>query len=81
MENTKIILPAAPRIPVTVNMNIKMPAWFNVFGTDIDSPEDDAGIFEASERLAQLKAELELKDNKHISPRNIMLAGFSQGVL
>ena len=78
LENTKIILPAAPRIPVTVNMNIKMPAWFNVFGTDIDSPEDDAGIFEASERLAQL-VELELKDNKHISPRNIMLAGFSQG--
>ena len=37
LENTKIILPAAPRIPVTVNMKIKMPAWFDIYGTEIDS--------------------------------------------
>ena len=78
LENTKIILPAAPRIPVTVNMKIKMPAWFDIYGTEIDSPEDDDGIRNASLNLSKL-IEAELENNKHISPNNIILSGFSQG--
>ena len=76
--NTKIILPAAPRMPVTVNMKIKMPAWFDVIGTEIDSPEDDEGIYNASLKLSKL-IEHEINNNEHISPNNIMISGFSQG--
>ncbi len=78
LMNTKIILPAAPRIPVTVNMKIKMPAWFDVIGTEIDSPEDDEGIYNASLKLSKL-IEHEINNNEHISPNNIMISGFSQG--
>uniref|UniRef100_A0A8D0G8M0 palmitoyl-protein hydrolase n=1 Tax=Sphenodon punctatus TaxID=8508 RepID=A0A8D0G8M0_SPHPU len=45
----KYICPHAPRIPVTLNMKMVMPSWFDLMGLSPDVPEDEAGIKKASE--------------------------------
>ncbi|XP_039770264.1 acyl-protein thioesterase 2 isoform X4 [Ornithorhynchus anatinus] len=45
----KYICPHAPRIPVTLNMKMVMPSWFDLMGLSPDSPEDEAGIKKAAE--------------------------------
>jgi len=77
LENTKIILPNAPILPVSVNMNIQMPAWYDIFGLDIGSAEDDDGIMLASRKLAALVAK-EMEEYG-IPANKIVLGGFSQG--
>uniref|UniRef100_A0A8C6IUX3 palmitoyl-protein hydrolase n=1 Tax=Melopsittacus undulatus TaxID=13146 RepID=A0A8C6IUX3_MELUD len=45
----KYICPHAPRIPVTLNMKMVMPSWFDLMGLTPDAPEDEAGIKKAAE--------------------------------
>ena len=77
MEDTKFILPAAPILPVSINMNIQMPAWYNIIGLEDDSPEDDEGIARACRDLVDI-VQQEI-DEFGIAPSNIALGGFSQG--
>eukprot|EP00945_MAST-04E_sp_MAST-4E-sp1_P006506 g6506.t1 len=77
MEDTKFILPAAPILPVSINMNIQMPAWYNIIGLEDDSPEDDEGIARACRDLVDI-VQQEI-DEFGIAPSNIAIGGFSQG--
>jgi predicted esterase len=75
LKNTKIVLPAAPISPVTINGGMKMPSWFDIMGLTIGSPEDQEGIHLASQNLACLINE----EMKHVDPLHIAIGGFSQG--
>uniref|UniRef100_A0A8B9S290 palmitoyl-protein hydrolase n=1 Tax=Accipiter nisus TaxID=211598 RepID=A0A8B9S290_9AVES len=50
----KYICPHAPRIPVTLNMKMVMPSWFDLMGLTPDAPEDEAGIKKAAENSKRL---------------------------
>ena len=36
-------------MPVTLNMNMAMPSWFDIIGLSPDSQEDESGIKQAAE--------------------------------
>ncbi|NXF21793.1 LYPA2 thioesterase, partial [Rhodinocichla rosea] len=72
----KYICPHAPRIPVTLNMKMVMPSWFDLMGLTPDAPEDEAGIKKAAESI---KAIIEHEMKNGIPPNRIILGGFSQG--
>nr|XP_008518994.1 PREDICTED: acyl-protein thioesterase 2 [Equus przewalskii] len=65
-----------PRIPVTLNMKMVMPSWFDLMGLSPDAPEDEAGIKKAAENI---KALIEHEMKNGIPANRIVLGGFSQG--
>jgi phospholipase/carboxylesterase len=66
----RFVFPHAPIRPVTINMGMRMRAWYDIFQFG-GGPEDQAGI-RASQRLVEKLIESE-------KGRKIVLAGFSQG--
>ena len=75
-DSCRFVFPQAPDQAVTVNNGMVMPAWYDVFGLDANSPPDEKGIRQAQGWLEQLiQAEL----NAGIASDKILLAGFSQG--
>lgn len=77
MPHIKFILPTAPTQPVTMNMGMPMPSWYDIKGLDERANEDCKGISESQGRIVRILAD------EHSStglPYNRMiLAGFSQG--
>ena len=71
----RFVFPHAPMRPVTINMGMRMRAWY-----DIKQPgggsEDAAGIRESQ---ALLEALIARERARGIAARRIVLAGFSQG--
>ncbi|XP_015743556.1 acyl-protein thioesterase 1 isoform X2 [Python bivittatus] len=63
-------------MPVSLNMNMAMPSWFDIFGLAPDSQEDEAGIKQASENVNAL---IEQEVRNGIPSNRIILGGFSQG--
>ena len=59
-------------MPVTLNMGMQMPAWFDIYGLDAGAQVDEAGILKAAARLEALVA---MED----PATKIVLGGFSQG--
>jgi phospholipase/carboxylesterase len=72
----RVVLPHAPRMPVTINGGMVMPAWYDIAGVDFRQAEDARGIRTSSRRLAAL---IEREIARGIPPERIVLAGFSQG--
>jgi phospholipase/carboxylesterase len=76
----RFIFPHAPQIPVTVNGGYVMPAWYDIFGTELGAgairKEDDAGIRKSQADIEALIAD---QVSKGIKPEHIVIAGFSQG--
>jgi phospholipase/carboxylesterase len=72
----RFVFPHAPSMPVTVNGGYVMPAWYDIFGTDLINRQDESGI-RASERAVRALIEREMTQG--IAPDRIVLAGFSQG--
>lgn len=75
LPHVKYICPHAPRIPVTLNMKMVMPSWFDLMGLSPDAPEDEAGIKKAAENI---KALIEHEMKNGIPANRIVLGGFSQ---
>lgn len=77
MPHLKFILPTAPTQPVTMNMGMPMPSWYDITGLDERANENCAGIDQSQTRVQQILAE------EHASTglpyRRMVLAGFSQG--
>ncbi|KAF5895768.1 acyl-protein thioesterase 1, partial [Clarias magur] len=65
-----------PVMPVTLNMNMAMPSWFDIIGLGPDAEEDETGIKKASESIKDL-IDQEVKNG--IPSHRILLGGFSQG--
>lgn len=76
----RFVFPHAPKMPVSVNHGYVMPAWYDVFGTELATHhverEDEAGIRRSQLRLEDLIAR---EVERGIAPARIVLAGFSQG--
>jgi len=71
----RFIFPNAPQRPVTINMGMRMPAWYDILQMG-GGPEDEAGIRESQAAIEKLIA---AQKQQGIPAGKIVLAGFSQG--
>lgn len=71
----RFIFPNAPQRAVTINMGMRMRAWYDILQMG-GGPEDETGIRESQGLLEKLIA---AQQQKGIPARKIVLAGFSQG--
>ncbi|KAL9935147.1 hypothetical protein V8E36_006223 [Tilletia maclaganii] len=77
LRNVRFVLPHAPSQPVTINMGMKMPSWFDIFSLDdINGNEDQKGILESKDRISKL---IENEVSQGVSADRIVVGGFSQG--
>ena len=76
----RFVFPHAPAMPVTVNGGYVMPAWYDIFGTELGTGavkrEDASGIAKSQQAIEALIAN---EVARGISPAKIVIAGFSQG--
>lgn len=76
----RFVFPHAPVMPVTLNNGYVMPAWYDIFGTELGEGaakrEDAAGIATSQQNIEALIAH---EVSRGIHPSKIVLAGFSQG--
>ena len=72
----RVVLPHAPRRPVTINGGMLMPAWYDIAAANFSRGQDSEGIRASEQQLRALIArEVELG----IPAAQVLLAGFSQG--
>ncbi|XP_038057361.1 acyl-protein thioesterase 1-like [Patiria miniata] len=76
LQHVKIICPTAPTIPVSLNMGMAMPAWFDIRSLRFDDKQDEARILESSQLLNSL---IEEEEKSGIPSNRIVIGGFSQG--
>ncbi|WP_395826184.1 alpha/beta hydrolase [Collimonas sp.] len=72
----RFVFPSAPSMPVTVNNGYVMPAWYDIFSSDLVRREDEVGL-----RKSQLEIEALIAQQiaLGINADKIVIAGFSQG--
>lgn len=75
-HGVRFIFPHAPSRPVTLNAQMVMPAWFDIYGLDFDGKVDEEGIASA-ERAVQKLIESQIQSG--IPSNRIFIIGFSQG--
>ncbi len=71
----RFVFPHAPRIPVTINAGLIMPAWYDIESFDQEG-QDERGIRRS---MASLAALLGREAERGIPAERTVLAGFSQG--
>ncbi|KAL7532570.1 hypothetical protein ACHAXR_005830, partial [Thalassiosira sp. AJA248-18] len=76
LPHVKFILPTAPTQPVTLNMGMAMPSWYDIIGLDSRSNEDCKGLDDSMDRILGL---LEDEAKSSVDYSRVVLAGFSQG--
>uniref|UniRef100_A0A673JKG0 Acyl-protein thioesterase 1 n=1 Tax=Sinocyclocheilus rhinocerous TaxID=307959 RepID=A0A673JKG0_9TELE len=74
----KYICPHAPVMPVTLNMNMAMPSWFDIVSLNPEAEEDETGIKRAAESI---KALIDQEVKNGIPSHRIVLGGFSQSMI
>jgi len=74
--HVRYVCPTANIIPVTLNMGMRMPSWFDIKGLKPDSAEDEQGIRAAADHLQSLIAE---EEKLGVARSRIVVGGFSQG--
>jgi phospholipase/carboxylesterase len=72
----RFIFPHAPIRPVSLNGGMKMRAWYDIFGLNAESREDEKGLWETHKQIAEL---IEQEHLRGIARNRIFLGGFSQG--
>ena len=71
----RYVFPSAPRLPVTINMGLLMPAWYDIRSIGPES-QDEAGIRRAAGWIDELIAR---EVDRGVPAGRIVLGGFSQG--
>ncbi|SJX60160.1 related to lysophospholipase [Sporisorium reilianum f. sp. reilianum] len=85
LSHVRFVLPDAPIQPVTLNMGMPMPSWFDILSLDdISGAEDEAGMLKSADEIKKLiKAEndgtAQGLDGQNIPSERIVVGGFSQG--
>lgn len=74
--SVRFVFPNAPSIPVTINMGMVMPAWYDILGMDLRTRHDEGGIRRSAEHVERLIAR---EKERGVPAERIVLAGFSQG--
>ena len=72
----RFVFPHAPQRPVTLNGGLRMRAWYDLYGLDLQRREDADGIRDSARLIAAL---IEREIERGIPGERIVLAGFSQG--
>ncbi len=74
--SVRFLFPHAPVMPVTINNGMAMRAWYDIREANFNARADVAGV-----RKSQAQVELMIAREvaRGVSPRRIVLAGFSQG--
>ncbi|HEX2545689.1 MAG TPA: alpha/beta hydrolase [Ramlibacter sp.] len=72
----RFVFPHAPVMPVSINNGYRMRAWYDIFGFDVDAPQDEAGLRRSQ---ALIEGLLKREKDRGIPANRIVLAGFSQG--
>lgn len=72
----RFVFPHAALQPVSINMGMTMPAWFDIYSLDREAEQDEAGILQSCQDIWAL---IEQERQQGISYDRIFLAGFSQG--
>jgi phospholipase/carboxylesterase len=72
----RFVFPQAPNRPVTINMGMVMPSWYDIKGTTINDKQDAVGMAESKTLLDGL---IQQQLDAGIPSENIIIAGFSQG--
>ena len=72
----RFVFPHAPSIPITINGGYVMPGWYDLYGMDLVSRQDDRGIQKSEWAINAL---IENEVARGIPHERIVLAGFSQG--
>ncbi|GLQ98000.1 alpha/beta hydrolase [Dyella mobilis] len=72
----RFVFPHAPVRPVTINGGMAMRAWYDIYGFDLVSRQDEAGVRES---IAQVEALIAREQERGVPSERILLAGFSQG--
>jgi phospholipase/carboxylesterase len=72
----RFIFPHAPERPVTINNGHVMPAWYDISMAELERRVDEAGVRASQQKI---DAFIEHEISRGMDPKNIVLAGFSQG--
>lgn len=75
-SRVRFVFPHAPTRAVTLNDGTLMPAWYDLYGLDMNSPEDTEGLEQSKTELCAL---IDRLAESGIPAQRIVLAGFSQG--
>ncbi|MFL2546558.1 MAG: alpha/beta hydrolase [Candidatus Rariloculaceae bacterium] len=73
---TRFVFPHALIRPVTVNMGVRMRAWYDIYSLDRTDVVDEAGIEASTEAVTEL---IDREIQRGVASENIIVAGFSQG--
>ncbi|MEZ5331092.1 MAG: carboxylesterase [Thermoanaerobaculia bacterium] len=74
-HGVRFVFPHAPKIAVTLNGGLIMPAWYDIRSLDVRG-QDEKGIRKSAARVEALLAR---EVAAGVPPERIVLAGFSQG--
>ncbi|ALM53285.1 alpha/beta hydrolase [Halomonas huangheensis] len=72
----RFIMPHAPRLPVTVNGGMVMPAWYDILEMSLDRRVDEQQLRQSAQRIQAIIGE---QIAAGIDSRRILVSGFSQG--
>ncbi len=72
----RFVFPHAPVQAVTLNGGMRMPAWFDLYGTRPEDAQDEAGIQRAALAIADLVA---AQAEHGVPAERVIVGGFSQG--
>ncbi len=75
-DHVRFIFPHAPIIPVTMNFNMPMPAWFNLTELNRKGGIDIKGVKKSALAVQHI---IEQQAQQGIPSERIVIAGFSQG--
>lgn len=77
VSKTRFIFPHAPVRPVTINMGMRMPAWYDILTLDHTGVrESESDILDSSKAVSEL---LDAETSAGVASTNVLLVGFSQG--
>jgi len=76
LPHIRFILPTAPTQPVTMNMGMSMPSWYDITGLSERTNENCDGIVESRDRI---RAILDEEHQKGLPYNRMAVSGFSQG--
>ena len=72
----RFLFPHAPVRAVTITGGMRMRAWYDILGVEIENRQDEAGIRDSIAKVEKLVAREELRG---IASERMVIAGFSQG--
>lgn len=72
----RFVFPNAPSIPITINANYVIPAWYDILEMSIERQIDHRQLIESAEKIRLL---IDREVDRGIPCERIVLAGFSQG--